>query len=165
MAPRVLVLSSGESGGSEGDIVEEENSSSGTSNPNYRGSPSRTATRDLGVERPADPLSLSLLHGDVSAEGVMLILVSPRDEELCQGRLDYRPLLETVVCYGAMEKALETTQGQLEAESRACQELESRMGTLNLHCEQMVVCERRVLEEADRERIATDEAAATAVRQ
>nr|GMD96275.1 DEAD-box ATP-dependent RNA helicase 38-like [Ipomoea batatas] len=95
----------------------------------------------------------------------MLILVSPRDEELCQGRLDYRPLLEAVVCYGAMEKALATTQGQLEAESRACQELESRMGTLNLHCEQMVVCERRVLEEADRERIATDEAAATAVRQ
>nr|GMC79760.1 tubby-related protein 1-like isoform X1 [Ipomoea batatas] len=59
-------------------------------------------------------------------------LVSPRDEELCQGRPDYRSLLETVVRYGAMGRALASTQGQLEAESRARLELEGQMGALNL---------------------------------
>lgn len=42
----------------------------------------------------AVPPSVSLLHGDVPAEDVMLGLVSPRDEELCQGRPDYRSLLD-----------------------------------------------------------------------
>nr|GMD87054.1 hypothetical protein Iba_chr14bCG12060 [Ipomoea batatas] len=37
LVPRVLVLSSGESGGSEGDVVEGEESSSGGSDPDYRG--------------------------------------------------------------------------------------------------------------------------------
>nr|GLL21867.1 uncharacterized protein LOC109181117 [Ipomoea trifida] len=38
LVPRLLVLSSEESGGSEGDVVEGEESSSGASNPDYRGS-------------------------------------------------------------------------------------------------------------------------------
>nr|GMC80163.1 tubby-related protein 1-like isoform X2 [Ipomoea batatas] len=74
-------------------------------------------------------------------------LVSPRDEELCQGRPDYRSLLETVVRYGAMGRALAFTQGQLEAESRARLELEGQMGALNLQCEHMAARERRALEE------------------
>nr|GMC69230.1 tubby-related protein 1-like isoform X1 [Ipomoea batatas] len=48
-------------------------------------------------------------------------LVSPCDEELCQGRPDYRSLLETVVRYGAMGRALASTQGALE-EKRAAEE-------------------------------------------
>nr|GMC69101.1 tubby-related protein 1-like isoform X1 [Ipomoea batatas] len=99
------------------------------------------------------------------AEAVMLSLVSPRDEELCQGRPDYRPFLEAAVRYGAMGKALVSTQGQLEAESRARLELEGQRGALNLHCEQLVACERRALEEAAaRDRRAAEEATATAVR-
>nr|GLL21714.1 uncharacterized protein LOC109181117 [Ipomoea trifida] len=69
----------------------------------------------------------------MSAKAVMLSLISPRDEELCQGRPDYRSFLEAAVRYSAMGKALVSTQGQLEAESRARLDLEGRRGALNLH--------------------------------
>nr|GLL21196.1 uncharacterized protein LOC109181117 [Ipomoea trifida] len=224
LVPRLLVLSSEESGGSEGDVVEGEESSSGASDPDYRGmsdeaenaravlaayrsqnskrarrgEPSRSripraaprssppgqapvprsrhssasttadnpapgfATSAPGFAAPMGstfampsaspswpvsiPPSVSLLQGDVPAEDVMRSLISARDRESCQGRPDYRAMMEAMVRYGAMGDAL-------EVEAKARQELEAQMGSLNLQCEQlsfqreqMALREKRALE-------------------
>nr|GLL41919.1 uncharacterized protein LOC109181117 [Ipomoea trifida] len=224
LVPRLLVLSSEESGGSEGDVVEGEESSSGASDPDYRGmsdevenaravlaayrsqnskrarrgepsrsripraaprsSPpgqapvprSRHSSASTTADNPAPgfaasapgfaapmgstfamptaspswpvsiPPSVSLLQGDVPAEDVMRSLISARDRESCQGRPDYRAMMEAMVRYGAMGDAL-------EVEAKARQELEAQMGSLNLQCEQlsfqreqMALREKRALE-------------------
>nr|GMD99844.1 uncharacterized protein LOC109181117 [Ipomoea batatas] len=91
-----------------------------------------TAPRKWPID--VSPL-VSLLSGDVPADVVMRSLLSPCDIELCWGRPDFRPFLEVVVCYGAMEDALVTTQGQLEAEIMARLDLDGKMEALNLQCE------------------------------
>nr|GLL21538.1 DEAD-box ATP-dependent RNA helicase 38-like [Ipomoea trifida] len=80
-------------------------------------------------------------------------LSSPSSVEIYRWRIFihhgpyYLVCVQTVVRYGAMGRALASTQGQLEAESRARLELEGQMGALNLQCEHMAARERRVLEE------------------
>nr|GMD78332.1 uncharacterized protein LOC109181117 [Ipomoea batatas] len=86
------------------------------------------ATTTTPLRWPIDlPPLVSLIRGDVPLEVVAQSLLSPRDVDLCQGRLDFRPMLEAFVRYAAMGDALVITEAQLEVETKARLELESNL--------------------------------------
>lgn len=60
-------------------------------------------------------------------EVVAQSLLSPRDVDLCQGRLDFRPMLEVCLYLRYMGDALVITEAQLEVETKARLELESNL--------------------------------------
>nr|GMC90734.1 hypothetical protein Iba_chr04fCG10930 [Ipomoea batatas] len=223
--PEVMVVSSGESGDFEDGIVEEEEESSRTSDPDYRGSspiPLRLFSFCYG-RKACLPLHVSEMFKDEETTRAIIRRLKnrakrPRRGETIRVRMpnsSYRaspPILSShqssvsttvdvpvlifgpsapigpppvtptaprgwpvevppsvsllqgaVVRYGAMGDALVTTQGQLEAETRARLDLESQMRALNLRCEQLAARERRALEEAaTQERRAVEEAQAEA---